>query len=446
MRFIITRLSENQINNQYLATLNDPTYMRFSQHKNSSASFGTQREYLSHFDYISDFLLAITDKGSGELVATATLRLLPDEAIVNIGFLVLKKFGGMGLGKEVLRELSVWVFELFPLRSQQIGTRRENIGMQRIALTAGFCEDDKIKSADNIYFLKQAPVLPQILEKGNSDFHIVCNDAGGALQISALANELFPAATATLSGPASGIFAKNSPSISTLDISSNLIEKKKILLGSGFYGGLESDWLESELLGEHYKVVLLDHWVNYKERFNPEMKSLPNAFFVTNTRAAELADEIFPHELVQQIPDFLLAAQKREYLSEEPSLDSVLLILEPDALIGEGLNHPIGKMEQYLPIVVSFCRAHGLTNIILRKHPSQTLDVDLYRDKSFFGVEFGYSTNDSLVGDLLRARAVLGFHSSALYASAMLGIETYSFFAGSDGHWTNHFPAILEIN
>ena len=445
MRFIITRLSEYHISNEYLATLNDHSYMRFSQHNTISASIDTQRKYLSQFNFTSDFLLAIIDKESSELVATATLRLLSDTALVNIGFLVLKKFGGMGLGKEILRALSNWVFELFPLRSQQIGTRHENISMQRIARASGFCEDYKIQSSEYIYFLKQGFRLPQILEAGNPDFHIVCNDAGGALQISALANELFPEATATLSGPAVGIFASNSPLISTLEIESSLIANKKILFGSGFYGGLESRLLESHLLSENYKVVLLDHWVNYNERFNPKKISLPNAFLATNTRAAELACEIFPQTLVRQIPDFLLAEQKRKYLSEEPSLDTVLFILEPEASTGEGLNFPIGKIDQYLPVVVNFCRVHGLSNIILRKHPSQILDLDINFDKTFSKVEIGYSSNESLVGDLLRARAVFGFHSSALYASSMLGIETYSFFAGFRAHWTNHFPALLEV-
>jgi hypothetical protein len=72
--------------------------------------------------------------------------------------------------------------------------------------------------------------------------------------------------------------------------------------------------------------------------------------------------------------------------------------------------------------------------------------VNLNLQESCTDIEIGYSSDQSLVGDLLRARAVFGFHSSALYASAMLGIETYSFFAGSHAHWTSHFPAILEID
>jgi RimJ/RimL family protein N-acetyltransferase len=446
VEFAISRLAENNICEEYLKTLNDPSYMRYSLNKDKEFTFESQVEYLHTFDFKSNYLLAIANRQNGDLVATATLRLIPDGTMVNIGFLVLKHFGGMGLGKKALRALSAWVFELYPLVCQQIGTRRENIAMRRIALAAGFHEDDKIQSSEYVYFFKQEIPLPQILEIGKSDFHIICNDAGGALQISALANQLFPDATATLSGPAVSIFESYSTTISNLEITSDLIASKKIIFGSGFYGGLESKLLESELLSKNYKIVLLDHWVNYKERFNQEVLTLPNAFLTTNRRAAELANEIFPHTLVQQIPDFLFAAQKQKYLSEEPSLDSVLLILEPDALIGEGINYPIGRIEQYLPIVVNFCRAHGVANIILRKHPSQIFDLSLDFDETFSDLEIGYSSNESLVGDLLRSRAVFGFHSSALYASAMLGIETYSFFAGFNSHWTNHFPAILATN
>lgn len=445
MRFSISRLNKNHIGDDYLETLNDHEYMRFSQHKNKSASLETQLQYLNSFDFISDFLLAITDRESGEMVATATLRLLSDDALVNIGFLVLKKFEGVGLGKEVLRELSTWVFDLFPLRNQQIGTRHENIGMQRIAIAAGFRVDDRIQNSEFIYFLRQKHELPQILEVGNFGFHVVCNDAGGAFQISALANQLFPEATATLSGPAIGIFARNSPSISILDVTSHLIANKKIIFGSSFYGGLESKLLESDFLGGNYKIVLLDHWVNYRERFNPKNVGLPDAFLVTNTHAAELVSDTFPHTLVKQIPDFLLAEQKRRYLSQESYVDNVLLILEPNALIGEGLNFPIENIEKCLSIIVNYCLAHGLTKIVLRKHPSQILDLFPFFTGDIADVEVEYSANVEIVEDFSSARAVFGFHSSALYASAMLGIETYSFFAGFQNHWTSHFPAILKI-
>ena len=38
MRFLISRLTEPHFSKEYLATLNDPRYMRFSQHKNVQAT------------------------------------------------------------------------------------------------------------------------------------------------------------------------------------------------------------------------------------------------------------------------------------------------------------------------------------------------------------------------------------------------------------------------
>ena len=136
----------------------------------------------------------------------------------------------------------------------------------------------------------------------------------------------------------------------------------------------------------------------------------------------------------------------RQYFRQEATIENVLFVLEPDASVGEGLNHKIGNLHQYFPVLANFCRAHGLKKIVLRKHPSQKLEED-----SNFGAlpndfEVCYSTNESLVDDLLSASAVFGFHSSALYASSMLGVETYSFFAGSQAHWTRRFPLIKEID
>lgn len=446
MQFIISRLKENQIGAEYLTTLNDPEYMRFSQQRDKKFTYETQCEYLSTFDFSSNYLLAITDSKRGNLVATATLRLLPESQLINIGLLVLKNFGGQGLGKNILKTLSAWSFELFPTIGQQIGTRRENIGMQKLALSAEFIVDDRFGDSEFIYFLKKAGPITESLIDRHSDFHLICNDAGGAFHISALANALIPGATATLSGPARRIFALNSPSIPDLSITSRFIAKKKILLGSGLYGGMESEILESQLLSSNFKIVLLDHWMNYKERFSPNSQKWPNLFIVTNQYAKEIANTCFPHRQVQCIPDFLLAEQKRKYLSEKASPEELLFILEPDSKVGEGLNYSIGELQKYIPFLIKFAKHNNVEKITLRKHPSHSVIKGLNLNEFDYGIEISYSSNESLMTDLLRAKFVFGFHSSALYTSSRVGVKTYSFFAGAEGHWTKYFPEILEIN
>ncbi len=446
MRFIISRLTERHFTDEYLSTLNDSQYMRFSQHNGKPATIETQFEYLRSFDFNQNFLLAITDCQLNQLVATATLRVHPENRLINIGFLVFKNFGGQGLGKEILRSLSSWIFQLFPTHSQVIGTRLENYGMQKIAISADFKLVEAPATDANVYLLKKPLPLPRPIGFGASNIHIVCNDVGGAQHISALVTALEMKATATLTGPAINVFNKNNSSVLTLDLSSNLIAKKNIIVGSGFYGGRESRILECESLESNYKIVLLDHWINYKERFKSDFKHLPDEFFVTNEEAETIALTVFPRTKVTRIPDFLLAEQMRQYLRQEATIDSVLFLLEPDASVGEGLKHRIGDLKQYFPILINFCRAHRLRKIVLRKHPSQQQHDDFNFEALPDDFEVYYSTNESLVDDLLGASAVFGFHSSALYASSMLGVETYSFFAGYQTHWTRHFPLIKEID
>jgi RimJ/RimL family protein N-acetyltransferase len=446
MRFIISRLTKHHVGEEYLSTLNDSQYMRFSQHAGKLATTETQLKYLESFDFNQNFLLAITDCRLNRLVATATLRVNPENQDLNIGFLVLRSFGGQGIGKEIFKSLSSWVFQLFPTLSQVIGTRIENLGMQKIAISADFKLVEELETNNYVFFLKKPPPLPRPLNFGVSNIHVVCNDFGGSQQILALVSALALKASGTLTGPAVNLFTKSNSQISTLDTSSNLISKKIIILGSGFYGGPESRALECENLSPNYKIVMLDHWINYKERFKSDSRHLPNEFFVTNEKAEEIARGNFPQVRVTRIPDFLLAEQMRQYLRQEATLENVLFILEPEASIGEGINHKIGDLKQYFPALLAFCEERGLKKIVLRKHPSQKIDEDL----DFRGlpreIEVCHSTNESLVEDLSSACAVFGFHSSALYASSMLGIETYSFFAGSEVHWTRHFPLIRKMN
>ncbi len=445
MRYSISRLTELHFGKEYFRTLNDPIYMRFSQHKNAQATVETQREYLSSFDFTENFLLAVVDSGNGELVATATLRMHPESQLINLGFLVLKKFSGKGVGKEILQVLSAWVFELFPLATQQIGTRDENIAMQKISLSAGFLRDQSVENENFIYFLKHPHPLTRMLEEKSHDFHIVCNDFGGSLQVSALAKALKIRATASLSGPGIEVFANRNSAITLIEMTSDLISNKTILLGSGFYGGPESKVLEDRSLLSIRKVVLLDHWINYRNRFNPNFEHLPDCFLVTNSEAEKIAREIFPGSEVIRIPDFLFAEQKRDYLSQEISPSNLLFILEPDALVGECSKYRIGNIEKYLPGLLNFAKLRGLRQIVLRKHPSQSIEspYDFSRFSDEVGISF--STNESLVQDLSCAAVVVGFHSSVLYTSSMLGVETYSFFAGAENHWTARFPLIMEM-
>jgi RimJ/RimL family protein N-acetyltransferase len=446
VRLLVSRLTKDHIGDDYLATLNDSTYMELSRHKDSQNTIESQQKYLSGFDFMSNFLLAITDQQSGQLVATATLRVLPGNEIVNIGFLVIKKFSSQGYGKQILQKLSLWVFDLFPTMTQQIGTRRENIAMQKIALSSEFYEEVQFETRDYVYFMRKPSLLPEILTSKNSEFHIVCNDIGGAYHISTLVNALFLKGTATLSGPAKGVFTDSCPSLPTIEIAPNLIANKIILLGSGFFGGIESKTLESKMLSANRKIVLLDHWVNYRQRFSPSPQILPDVFLVTNKQAEFLARDCFPQTAIERIPDFLLAEQKRRFLSKEASPESVLFILEPDALIGEGLKYRIGKIEQYLEVILCYLRTKGITRVVVRNHPSQKYQLGLDAVKLPSDFQISYSGNKSLVDDLLCAKAVFGFHSSALYASAMLGIETFSFFAGAAGHWTNLFTEISKVD
>jgi RimJ/RimL family protein N-acetyltransferase len=441
MRYVFSRLTERDICHEYLETLNDSHYMRFSQHKNTRSTYSTQIDYLQGFDFSSNFLLAISTKQSKTLVATATIRVFPELEMLNIGFLVLKKSANQGKGKEILRQLSTWVFDLFPEMTQQIGTHRKNLGMQRVALEADFQLDTRYDSENYIYFFKQPPFLAKVKEILSSDFHIVASDVGGALHISALAKALIPRASTTLNGPAVGIFAENNPYFFELELTSKLIANKKILLGSGFYGGLESKALDSLHFKGNHKIVLLDHWMNYSERFG----KLPDEFYVTNSQAEMIAREHFPTIAVRRIPDFLTAEQMRKFLSGSYLPEYLVFTLEKNAPRGEGLAYQIANIQEYLPLVLDFCRRHSITKVLFRNHPSQASSFDLNSITFPADIKCEFSTNSSLVDDLLRARVVFGFHSSALYASAMMGIETYSFFAGKGLHWTNLFPDILEV-
>lgn len=203
----------------------------------------------------------------------------------------------------------------------------------------------------------------------------VAYDAGGANQIIALicANQLQHKIHAYLQGPADKLSQVMLPEIvrkPTLDDA--LIGAGVLVVGSGWSSKVEIDAIKrAKELGVP-SVCVLDHWTNYRARFEEAAELiLPDTFWTVDPYAFDLANEAFPGSQIVQIEDYYLAQQisGHDRASIEPN--SILYVLEPT-------RSTWGKEElgefQALDYFVSNMTALGFppeTKIVLRLHPSE---------------------------------------------------------------------------
>ena len=412
--------------------------------KTESSQTHQENLNLEDIDYQSKFLLGIKRYPNDELEGLAILNVLRDKNISVVSF-TSDVFFGEDSYLHLLNAVSSFVFDIFPSCDLEIEVAVGNPPHESLLETIGFCVRKEGVSG-GIYVYTKKSIYSNSLEfLRKTDIHIVASDAGGAFQISALLTEMGLSASASLQGPALEIFRTRNPQVAISAITNSSLRGKTLLLGSSFYGGFESLALEHPNLEDNVKIVLLDHWMNFRNRFKPFNPILPDMLLVTNELAFQKALDEFPAVEVIKTPDFLLAEYKRKFLASTKIRTTVLVLLEPDAKQGEGMNFPIGKLEKYFNKIEEFALLSQISTIVIRKHPSQNDEEIPHTFNSSSGITWENAGSASLIENLESARAVFGFHSYALYASSMLGVETFGFFAAEKNHWTHSYPIIKRV-
>jgi hypothetical protein len=180
-------------------------------------------------------------------------------------------------------------------------------------------------------------------------------------------------------------------------------------------------------------ISLLDHWVNYVERFTREGSVfLPDEIWVTDEIAHEIANSVFDESIVRKVPDFLLMdiakfLEKNEvaysefgralFISENISGRNTSMKL-PSLPYDEYdcFDHLLGQLPSLFPNI-------ELLNV--RLHPSQ--DAKVYEIFKKMALKRGIATtlsNRVLAEDLQEAHVVFGISSRAFATSILLGKDS----------------------
>jgi len=164
---------------------------------------------------------------------------------------------------------------------------------------------------------------------------IVAHDAGAANLLAAwLSDSEIRDVAGYLAGPAQSIFAKVHPVAAGGQLKDIVARSGTLITGTGWASSLEHDARQLARAASVRSIAVIDHWTDYRERFSRSGgEVLPDAIWVSDSYASDLARKTFPDVDVVELPNAYLRRQADAIrgleVQERDRTGHVLYVLEP---------------------------------------------------------------------------------------------------------------------
>lgn len=265
---------------------------------------------------------------------------------------------------------------------------------------------------------------------------VVSHDAGGAEVLSSWLLQYECSYEAILEGPARKIFSRKNLKISNLSFQEAILNVDFVITSTSWQSDLEKEVIRySKKIGK-YVISVLDHWVNYEERFliNGEM-ILPNEVWTLDKHAYSIAKNLFKDTLVkleknyyfQNIQDLLNKkfksfTKKNEFIGlfigENISDHALKTYLDKDHF-GYDENEALEFLLENLSNINI-----NLKSIKIRPHPSE--ENYKYNWALENKIISKISNSKELLDDILHSDIVFGCDSMAMVIGLMAGKKVIS--------------------
>jgi len=253
---------------------------------------------------------------------------------------------------------------------------------------------------------------------------VVCHDAGAANLILAwLAAERRADVRPVMVGPAERLWRERFSEAPLWELEAAINDAAALLSGTGWASDLEHRARAIAKRAGIRSAAVLDHWVNYPERFVRGGKTVrPDEYWVVDKEALALASECFPGAEVRLKPNAYLDEQLARIRPIEAGTPKrVLYVLEPARSDwGRGVPGEFQALDYWLEYFRKLGLPHSVP-IRLRPHPSEPpgkYDEWIERN-SGFDLEIDDSLD--LAEALARASVVAGCQSYAMVVALAAG-------------------------
>lgn len=258
---------------------------------------------------------------------------------------------------------------------------------------------------------------------------VVCHDAGAAnIVIATLLKTGRSDWRAYMQGPAEKIWKTVFPEVALYKTLEKTLKGAEILItGTGWQSDIEHNARKLAQSNKIKSVAVIDHWVNYIERFNRDGEVvLSDEIWVTDKYAMEIALDLFPKRTISEIPNYYVESQLYDIAQVQSCNNPELLyVLEPiRADWGRGIPGEFQALDYFRECLPKLDLPHDVL-VRLRPHPSESLEkYNHWVDQNpLMNIELDDSV--SIADSLGRATWVAGCESFALVLAIMAGRTTY---------------------
>lgn len=260
-------------------------------------------------------------------------------------------------------------------------------------------------------------------------FAIVCHDAGGANQLIAIAQSLkWKPTFIIMDGPAKTLWQKSFPHKANIcrDFSS-INQVKTLITSTSWASTLEHDARLEAKKNNIRSITILDHWVNYFERFHmgPDLV-LPDELWVVDGYAEVLARRLFSTLEIKRIPDYYSNNQVAKIRPINENTPNHLLYLTEPIRSNWGFNIPgeIQALEFFLSKMAQL-KLPKNTIIKLKLHPSEKQGkyIDFLEKNSNSHIEISSGDLSDVMSD---CRWVAGCQTYAMTLALLTGRKVFS--------------------
>jgi len=260
----------------------------------------------------------------------------------------------------------------------------------------------------------------------------VCSyDAGGGNALAHLIHAMGLKTRFAIDGPSFAIYSALFPVISTQNSDGLYPDTDLLISSTGWQSSHEFEIMEEALLKGIPVVAAIDHWVNYKERFERNGKAiLPTYFIAFDDESERRIYQEFHSPSVIRVQNFYTQRVLQEIKDIETQHNSKLFDF---VFIGEPLSRSSENdlWTEYDAIKYFFIalRNYGLTDakILVKPHPSEEISkYDEFVPSDFKNVKI--VTDLDLPWILAMTKTVVGCHSMALYIAELNGNTVYTAF------------------
>lgn len=258
---------------------------------------------------------------------------------------------------------------------------------------------------------------------------VVCHDAGAAnILIAGFLETGRNDWRAYMQGPAAKLWNDAFPNVSLChSIDSALKEVELLITGTGWASDIEHEARKLAKIKGVYSVGVIDHWVNYPERFVRKNETVwPDEFWVTDEYALKIAKRSFPGRSVHLIKNYYAEKQLRDILQKKiADPPELLYVLEPIRTDwGRGTPGEFQALDYFVSHLSDLKLPPGVI-IRLRPHPSDANGKydDWIAHHSNLNIQLDKML--SITESLGRATWVAGCESFALALGLMAGRKCF---------------------